>query len=159
MKMIDLINGLSEQFNYSKFKLPMIAAVISAPLLDLFNEFIFTDWRFLCFMAVLIFLDTVTGVAKAAKRGVVSSAGFTGVILKVFVYAVFLIVLNALESFSEKAAIQFAFEWVGSLGYAAVIVRESISILENLGALDDTLIPKWILKRLKDFDKDGKINE
>jgi len=95
---------------------------------------------------------------KAWKRGTVSSQGFTGVMLKVFVYGAFVIVLHGLESFSEKAAVQMAFDWVGTLGYAAVLVREAISIIENLGAIKKGLIPEWILAKLKDFDEDGNIN-
>lgn len=159
MKMTDISQGIAEQFSVPKFKLPMIAAAIMLPFLEFFKEFIFNDWKFLVFLAVFIVVDTATGVAKAWKRGKVSSEGFTGVLIKVFVYSAFVIVLHGLESFSDKAAIQMTFDWVGSLGYAAVLVREAISIIENIGAIKTGVIPPWILKRLKDFDEDGKINE
>jgi len=156
--MNDISQGIAEQFSVPKFKLPMIVAAMMLPFLEFFKEFIFNDWKFLAFMAVLIVLDTITGVVKAWKRGTVSSQGFTGVMLKVFVYGAFVIVLHVLESFSDKAAIQVAFDWVGTLGYAAVLVREAISIIENLGAIKKGLIPEWILAKLKDFDEDGNIN-
>jgi len=158
MKMNELITNLQEQFTFAKFKLPMLAAAILAPCLEFFKEFIFNDWKFMAFMAVFIVLDTITGVVKAWKRGTVSSQGFTGVMIKVFVYGAFVIVLHGLESFSEKAAVQMAFDWVGTLGYAAVLVREAISIIENLGAIKKGLIPEWILAKLKDFDQDGNVN-
>jgi hypothetical protein len=42
------------------------------------------------------------------------------------------------------------------LCYAALLVRESISIIENIGAIKPDLLPKWILKRLKSFDDKGQ---
>lgn len=158
MKMIDVIDGIAEQINPYKFKLPILGAMIIAPLLDAFGVFVFNDWEFLAFLAVLVFLDTVTGVMKAWKRGVLSSSGFTGVMLKVFVYGVFVIVLHVLESFSQKESVKLVFDWIGTFGYAAVLVRESISIIENLGAIKSGIIPEWILTKLKDFDQDGNIN-
>jgi toxin secretion/phage lysis holin len=158
MTMNELVQGVAHQLAPMKFKLPMLVALFIAPILDAFATFVFDDWKFLIFLGVLVFLDTVTGVVKAWKRCVVSSHGFTGVILKVFVYGVFVIVLHVLAKFSEKEAVQVAFDWVGTFGYAAVIVRESISIIENLGAIKPGLIPEWILKRLRDFDETGKVS-
>jgi toxin secretion/phage lysis holin len=155
MRMSDFAHGLAEQISPLKFKAALIAAVFIAPILEAFGKFVFDDWQFLIFLAVMVSLDTVTGVVKAWKRGEVSSNGFTGVILKVFVYGVFVIVLHVLSSFSDKDLVRAAFDWVGTFGYAAVIVRESISIIENLGAIKSGLIPAWILKRLKDFDENG----
>jgi toxin secretion/phage lysis holin len=159
MKVIDLYRGLIEQIEPVKFKLPMIGAIIIAPIIEFFGKYVFADWEFLILLSVLVFLDTITGFVKAWKRGTVSSSGFTGVILKGFVYGVFVCVLHALQSFSDKELVIATFDWVGTLGYAAVVVRESISVIENLGAIKHDLIPSWVLKRLKDFDEDGKVNE
>lgn len=151
-------NAISEQFTVAKFKLPMLCAALLLPVFDFFKEYIFNDWKFLVFLTVLIVADTVAGVVKAWKMGVVSSQGFTGVMLKVFVYGTFVIVLHVLGHFSDKPAVTVAFDWVGTLGYAAVLVRESISIIENLGAIKPGLIPAWILAKLKDFDDTGNVN-
>ncbi len=157
--MIQLWTGLLEQVEPVKFKLPILGALIIAPAIDVFGKYVFADWEFLIFLSVLVLLDTVTGFVKAWVRGKVSSQGFTGVILKGFVYGVFVVIIHILQTFSDKPLVIAAFDWIGTLGYAAVIVREAISIIENLGAIKPGLIPSWILKRLKDFDEDGKINE
>jgi hypothetical protein len=44
---------------------------------------------------------------------------------------------------------------VEDLCYAALVVREAISIIENLGVIKPGLIPLWILKRLKQYDNEG----
>jgi toxin secretion/phage lysis holin len=159
MKLIQLWTGLIEQVEPAKFKLPLLGALIIAPVIDVFGKYVFADWEFLIFLSVMVFLDTFTGFVKAWIKGTVSSSGFTGVILKGFVYGVFVIIIHILQCFSNKPLVIAAFDWVGTLGYAAVIVREAISIIENLGAIKPNLIPSWILKRLKDFDKDGKVND
>lgn len=159
MKLIQLWTGLIEQVEPAKFKLPILGALIIAPVIDVFGKYVFADWEFLIFLSLMVLLDTVTGFVKAWVRGKVSSQGFTGVILKGFVYGVFVVIIHILQTFSDKPLVIAAFDWIGTLGYAAVIVREAISIIENLGAIKPGLIPSWILKRLKDFDEDGKINE
>ena len=159
MKVHDIYLQTAEQLTTDKWQLPMLAAVITMPITELFSRFIFSDWEFLTFLVILVALDTLTGVVKAWKFARISSAGFTGVILKTFVYAVFVIVLHVLESFSEKEFVKTAFDWIGTLGYSAVIVRESISIIENLGVIYPTAIPKWILAKLKSFDDTGKFVE
>ena len=156
MKLIDLHHGLVSQIEPIKFKLPIIGALIFTPLIEVFGKYLFSDWEFLIFLTLLIVLDTITGFVKALKRGQVSSEGFTGIILKVFVYGVFVIILHILQSFSDKPLVISTFDWIGTGGYAAVMVRESISIIENLGAIKPNLIPTWILKKLKDFDETGK---
>ena len=156
MKLIDLHHGIVNQIEPIKFKLPIIGALIFTPLIELFGKYVFADWEFLIFLTLLIVLDTITGFVKALKRGQVSSEGFTGIILKVCVYGVFVIILHVLQSFSDKPLVIATFDWIGTGGYAAVMVRESISIIENLGAIKPNLIPTWILKKLKDFDETGK---
>ena len=157
MRTHDIYMNIADQMSYDKWTVPIIASIFTLPISEFFSRYIFDDWRFLVFLVILIALDTLTGVLKAWKRKAISSDGFIGVILKTFVYAVFVIVLHILESFSEEEAIKTAFSWVGTLGYSAVIVRESISIIENLGVIYPTAIPTWILAKLKGFDSTGKL--
>ena len=48
------------------------------------------------------------------------------------------------------------FGWFDDLAYSAIVVREAISIIENIGAINNNLLPPWILKRLRQFDSTGK---
>ena len=42
--------------------------------------------------------------------------------------------------------------WFRYFACAALMVRESISVLENCESICPNLIPKWIVKRLSEFD-------
>ena len=163
MTLSDLIKDAVDQFGPEKMRMPVIVALciscvyeVASPVI---NKYIFNDIEFAVFLAGLITLDTLTGVWKAYKLNRVSSKRFGAVITKVLVYGIFSIVIHALESFSDKDMVKSAFDWLGSFGYAAMMVREAISVIENLGAIQKGLIPSWILNKLKDFDEDGKFND
>lgn len=162
MTMTDIIRDISEQFGYDKIVVPILCAIGVSSFIEFadpyISEFVFSDFRFAVFLAILIALDTITGLWKAIKLRKVSSKGFGSVITKVLVYSIFAIVLHVLEAFSDKDVVKVAFDWIGTTGYVAMIVRESISVIENLGAIQANLIPTWILRKLKDFDDDGKFD-
>lgn len=160
--MTDIIRDISEQFGYDKMVVPILCAIGVSSFVEFadpyISEFVFSDLRFAVFLSILIALDTITGLWKAIKLKKVSSKGFGSVITKVLVYSIFAIVLHVLETFSDKDVVKVAFDWIGTTGYVAMIVRESISVIENLGAIQANLIPTWILRKLKDFDDDGKFD-
>jgi phage-related holin len=161
--MTDIITDLTEQFGAEKMKVPVFIAMCVSCFIEFANpiatKYLFQDVEFAIFLACLVALDTFTGVWKAFKLKKISSKGFGSVITKVLVYGIFAIVLHALEAFSDKEMVKIAFDWIGTFGYAAMMVREAISVIENLGAIQADLIPSWILKKLKDFDDDGKFND
>lgn len=137
-------------------KLTICASAAWATVAQLFNQYVFNDWEFLPFVIVLVILDTLTGVWKSLKHGSFSSYSFGGFMTKVILYAVYLFVLHGLTSFSSKDSVMSLFSWVEQLGYAAIVVREAVSIIENIGAIAPNLLPKWILKRLRQFDENGE---
>jgi hypothetical protein len=47
----------------------------------------------------------------------------------------------------------------GDVIICGMMVRETISIGENIEAIQPGTLPKWLVKRLKDFDDDGQINQ
>jgi toxin secretion/phage lysis holin len=104
----------------------------------------------------MIAIDTMLGIWKAWKYSVLSSSRFGGMIIKSVLYAFFLIVVHNLTNFSTNELTKSLFLWVEELCYAALLVREAISIVENIGAIKPDLLPKWILKRLKSFDEKGQ---
>lgn len=157
MQTKQLITQISDYFEPAKMKLPLLLSAIGVPFITLFEKYIFSDWEFLFFLFVLVSLDTATGMWKHWMRGTVSSQGFGGVIVKTAVYGVFLIVLHVFVSFPKKPLITDLFVWLENFGYGAIIVREGISIVENLNAIKPGLIPVWLTKRLKDFDETGKL--
>jgi phage-related holin len=125
-----------------------------------FEKYVFSDWQFAMYMAMMIGLDTVTGVLKHWKLHTVSSKKFGNIFIKCLIYAAVLILTHNLKHFQigSEGPNPF-FGWIDDLMYSSLVIKESISIIENLGAIQPGLIPKWILKRLKDFDETGEINK
>lgn len=137
-------------------KLPFLVAFTWASVSSIFNTYIFNDWSFLIYLVILICFDTILGVWKAFKYGDLNSARFGGLVIKSVLYAIFLVVIHNLTNFSNNDITKAIFSWVEELCYAALLVREAISIIENIGAIKPDLLPVWILKRLKSFDENGK---
>lgn len=142
-----------------KLKLPFLLAFTWSAIAGLFNTYIFNDWSFLVYLVIMIMIDTILGVWKAFKYGNLSSARFGGLVIKSVLYAIFLVVIHNLTNFSTNDVTKSIFMWVEELCYAALLVREAISIVENIGAIKPDLLPVWILKRLKSFDEKGQFTQ
>lgn len=140
----------------SKYKIPIILAAFMAPMVGMFEKYVFSDWEFLGFLIVIVAIDTATGLWKAVVLKRANSTDFGGFIIKVVVYGLFLAVIHIIVAFPKSPLAKEIFAWVDDLGYSALIVRESISIIENLGVIKPNLIPTWILRRLKEYDETGK---
>jgi phage-related holin len=130
-------------------------AVLTA-LAKLVEHYLFNDWRFAGWIGLLLVIDTITGFLVALVRGEVSSKAWGMIVRKLVAYGSVLIITHILTSFEVQGNKNTLFEWFTQIAYAALVVRESISILENVGKLAPGLIPAWILSRLKGFDKSGK---
>lgn len=152
----EVISIFTPYVDIIKLKLPIIIAFTWSGAAAFFNTYMFDDWSFLVYLVVMIMIDTILGVWKALKYGILSSSRFGGMIIKAVLYAFFLIVVHNLTSFSSNEITRSIFAWVEELCYAALLVREAISIIENTGAIKPDLLPKWILKRLKTFDENGQ---
>lgn len=144
---------------FVKLKIPLVLAFTWSGIAGLFNTYIFNDWSFLVYLVIMIMIDTILGVWKAFKYGNLSSARFGGLVVKSVLYAMFLVVIHNLTNFSTNTVTTSIFQWVEELCYAALLVREAISIIENIGAIKPDLLPKWILKRLKSFDENGQFTQ
>lgn len=142
-----------------QYKIYLFLTVTGSFILHLFEKYLFSDWQFLVFLMVLIGIDTATGFWKHWKLNSVSSKGFAAFFQKVIVYAVFLILTHGLKNFTVAGAVNGLFSWVDNLFYAAIMVREAISIIENLGVIRPGLLPNWILAKLKSFDETGKTQD
>lgn len=140
-------------------KLTICASAAWATISPFINKYVFSDWDFLPFIVILVIVDTVTGIWKSVKKNDFSSYAFGAVLTKVILYALYFVVIHNLTNFSQNDFVITLFTWVQQLGYAAIIVREAVSIIENMGIISPGLIPKWILKRLRQFDKDGKFKD
>lgn len=144
-------------FNQLLFDVGLGAIV--AVITKFISVYLFADFEFARWLAVLIVIDTALGVVEALRKGNISSKGFGMLIRKVMVYGIVLCVIHILTHFKVEGDKNSLFNWFTQIGYSALVVRESISILENAGRIAPNLLPPWILKRLKGFDKTGKPEE
>jgi hypothetical protein len=99
----------------------------------------------------LVLLDTITGFWKHLKLKRLSSEGWGKFVVKVIIYWMFIKLV-------DKLIVADILEFVGDLMLSGLIVREAISVIENMGVIYPGIIPAWILKKLKDFEDDGEFN-
>lgn len=109
------------------------------------------SWNLFTGVVVLLMIDTVLGMWKHWKLKTLSSNGFSKLFGKVIIYWAFFKMADVV------ARVQML-GWTGDFMVSALLIREAISITENMAILRPELIPSWILKRLKDFDEDGKVD-
>lgn len=124
-----------------------------------FEAYFFSAWEFALFLAIMVFADTITGIWAAAKRGELSSSPMGKLFTKIALYAIVLVVLHGLESFPKNEITKTVFSWFTSIGFAALIGREALSVLENVGKIKPDLLPPWIRKRLNDFNETGNFSK
>lgn len=136
---------------------PVLTLIMSTSIFFI-EKYLFDDWQFIMFLMILVALDTITGIWAAFLKNKISSKTFGKVITKLIVYGIALIVSHSLINYQISESKNELFGWIDSLVYAAIMVREAISVFENLGKISPGLIPSWILKKLKDFDDDGEVN-
>lgn len=97
---------------------------------------------------LFVFIDSVLGFWKHWKLKTTSSEGWGKLLTKLILYYVFVKVVDKLIFFEQ-------IKWVGDLFLSGIVIREAISIFENMGVIYPGIIPGFILKRLKQFDDNG----
>ena len=137
------------------FCYPLLVAIPLSPIVDWIEKYIFRDWEFLKFLVVLIVIDTLVSWVFHLRKKDFSSKGFAMIMTKLFVYSCLLIVAHVLGRYTIDGQVTTTFTWFRSLMSTALIVRESVSIVENAGKISPNLVPSWIRKYLRDFDENG----
>lgn len=126
-------------------------------LVQFVNTYVFADWHFVITLMVIIGADTALGLYVAYKHKHISSKGFAKMFNKVIVYMMFLICTHVATHISAQGKEVSLLSWMDSAIYSAIVVREILSIFEKCALINPTLIPVWILKRLKYFDDTGNV--
>ena len=130
-----------------------------AGLKTVFDTYIFSDWQFVIFLFSLVIVDTILGTYKAWKSKTIESRAYSRLFEKILLYSGVLVTSHILISFPISGAPNGFFGWCDDVLYCAMIVREAISIFENVGEIKPDLLPKWILSRLKRFDESGEFKD
>lgn len=139
-----------------KPEIKLTLGLIFSPIVGVIEKYLFADWQFVIFLLILVSIDTLLGLAIAWHENNLDAADFGAVFKKVILYLVLLILTHVLVHFTIDGHANTIFGWFNSAAYSAIMVRESLSILANLGKLYPGLVPTSIIKRLKQFDEDGQ---
>jgi toxin secretion/phage lysis holin len=142
-------------YAFKSFNLILYSMALT-PIIAFIETYLFQDWQFLKFLLILIVLDTVLGLINSWKKRQVSSYGFGKLITKLVLYLFFLVLIHVLCHFTVAGAQTHLFDWLNTLACSAIMLRESISILENLALINKKIIPTWVLDRLKKVEDNSK---
>lgn len=123
-----------------------------ATVLKIISTYLFRDWEFLKWIAVLIVVDTVLGMVQAWREHAFSSLGFSKFFVKIAMYGAGLIVTNVLYNFTIRGEHPTVLDWFAYFMLVGMVIRESISVLEKIAVLEPRLLPTWVLPRLKALD-------
>lgn len=137
-------------------------SVLAIPLsffIQIFERYIFSDWDYLKFLVVLIILDTVLGFIKHWLIKDVSSKAYGLIAKKLIIYSSVMILANVCRTFTIAGESQISLQWFSIFCCTMLMVRESLSIVENIEIICPGTFPLWIIKRLKDFDNNTGIKQ
>lgn len=141
------------------FYYPILIAIPISPILTWFEKYVFGDWEFLKFLIVLIVVDTILGIFNSLKKKSLSLSGFEKVLTKLISYGCALIVAHNLSSYRILGEIVTGFDWFRTTICTALIVRESLSILNNIQKVYPNVLPPRIRKYLKYYDETGQLKK
>ena len=138
---------------------PLLFAIPISPLVNWFEKYVFHDWEFVKYLVVLIVIDTLISWIYHIKEKDFSSKGFGMIIVKLFSYTALLCLGHILSAYTIQGNEVTTFTWINSLICTSLLIREGISIVENISKLNPNLVPTWFRKLLKDFDENGFIRK
>ena len=139
------------------FYLPILLSVplswVSA--ISFVEKYIYSDWEFLKYLMILIILDTIISWVYHLMIKDFSSKGFGMIAIKLLIYSALLIVSHVIGNFTVEGGNVEVYAWFRAVVCNALIIRESISIIENAAKVNPSLVPQRVRKYLADFDEKG----
>jgi len=156
--MINAKNGIVVLYNiFEKYKLNTPIPYILGNIITYTDVFVFKDWVFIGHLCVVMFLDTILGVLVAFKKKEFSSRGLGRVFTKIAVYFLVLVATHNAGDYFVSTGLDFIVKVFDSTVYAAIILREYLSLIEKMPALGIWNPPEWLFKRMKIWYETGKI--
>lgn len=141
------------------FVIPLLLAIPLSPVVGFVEKYIFADWEFLKFLILFMTLDTVVSWWYHIKNKSFSSKGFARLFTKIIIYSILLIIAHGFATHTVNGETIEPLKWFRTFICTALMVREGISIVENLNKIMPGIIPERITRYLKDFDEHGKFNK
>lgn len=132
--------------------------IISLPLSVLadISRYFYQDWEFAKWIATAVAIDTLLGIAKHIIHKDASSDDFWKKFLKkIIAYIALLTLSNVLTNYTVQGNLVGATQWMGTYLCTFMMVREAISVLENVNAII-RIVPRSVIRRFKDFNDNGE---
>jgi phage-related holin len=108
-------------------------------------------------VVLMVTIDTITGIWAATKREEkLRSKRMARVVTKLVLY---LLLLEAITIASMLLPASDIRDWVQAVPVTALFMVELWSITENVNVIRPGLIPRWIQRKLQDYNDDGKMND
>lgn len=133
-------------------RMTLLLAVPVTPFTELFERYVFGDWEFVKWLVVLVCVDTCLGIVKHWISHDVSSKAYGMIAKKLIVYSCVLVLSHVMASFSIAGQAVDSFIWFRYFACSALMVREALSIIENVEEICPGFFPKAIITKLKGFD-------
>lgn len=137
--------------------IPMIA-VTSIPLTIATEglQYVYQDWEFAKWIAILIGIDTILGVWKHfVHKDASSESFFSRFTKKIVIYVLLLMLSNIASNATIGGTVIGPMQWIGTYICVFMMVREIFSCVENIQAIYP-IFPRSFVKRLKDFNDRGE---
>lgn len=163
--MIENIIDYMEELKAMTIKKLCTIVFLSVPLTGIIKfveTYVYSDWSFLISLFILISLDTATGFLKAFVQKNFESAKVGKIAIKLVLYCSALICVHVLTNFTVNGEHPPLIGWFDDFAFSLLMIREGVSVLENIAIIKPDLLPKKLLTYLKQFDsqtgdlKDGE---
>lgn len=119
-------------------------------------QYVFQDREFAKWIFAAVLVDTLVSLIKHWLHKDISSDEFWRKFAKkIFGYLILLIVSNILNNYTVNGHLIGSTRWIGEYICVFILLRECISIIENVNGIIP-ILPAWLLKRLKDFNDKGE---
>ena len=135
-----------------RFHTVFIIALPVNAVLNFCSVYIFSDWEFVRYLVVAMVLDTALGFIIHWRNRDLSSKAYGMIAKKLITYSAALILANVVTNFKVYGQPVDALTWFGHFVCVMLMVRETLSIIENIEDICPGFFPKSIITRLKDFD-------
>lgn len=145
---------------YKKSSKIIFATIALSWLVQLVNKYLWSDWEFVTWLAILIAIDTATGMWYAFRMGVINSNAMQSTIRKVVLYGITLVLIHVITNVTVRGnpniILSYIMPQLDAIMYSYIVLREVVSIVENVGKLGYNVFPKWIMRKINDFNEEGK---
>lgn len=146
------IPGITHFLEAAAWKFAVVGSTIITGFQAIVNHYILNHSEWIQAIMMAVACDTITGVWKSLENRKFSSYRLGAVFTKIILYALLIRVFMDVEQIPSVIAKAFA-----QMGYGTILVRETLSLVENVEAIRPGTFPKWFVKRLDDFDNTGKL--